>query len=327
MNKLPFEEIERKIIIKKESQTNPEYGCNPKDRPIKELINYGIVNIDKTKGPSSHQVSSYVKNILNLDKAGHSGTLDPGVTGVLPTALGRATRIVQTLLKAGKEYICLMHLHKEADKQSIETAFTKFTGTITQLPPVRSAIKRQHRQRTIYYLNILEIKEKDVLFKVGCEAGTYIRKLCFDLGQELGTGAHMAQLRRTKAGPFNETTLITLQDLKDAYHYYKEQGNEKYIKHIISPVEFGVSHLPKIWVSDSAVTPICHGFDLALPGITKLNDNIKEGTLVAVMTLKDELIALGEARMDSKGMMKDKGIGVKVNKVFMEPKSYGEENK
>tara|TARA_Y100000310_G_scaffold311030_1_gene356913 strand:+ start:1139 stop:2131 length:993 start_codon:yes stop_codon:yes gene_type:complete len=328
MNKLPFEKIERKVVVKKESRTNPELGCKPEQKPVEELINYGIVNIDKTKGPTSHQVSSYVKEILSLGKAGHSGTLDPGVTGVLPVALGRATRIVQTLLKAGKEYVCVMHLHKKIEKEELEKVFKKFTGKIKQIPPVKSAVKRQEREREIYYMNILEIKDKDVLFKVGCEAGTYIRKLVFDFGQELGTGAHMAQLRRTKAGPFDESSLVTLHDLKDAYYYWKEKGNDNYIRHVVKPIEFAVRHLPKIWVSDSAIAPVCHGFDLALPGVSKLNDKIEEMEAVAVMTLKDELIALGKARLSSTDIQKkNKGIAIKIKKVFMEPGVYPKLNK
>ncbi|MAG07990.1 RNA-guided pseudouridylation complex pseudouridine synthase subunit Cbf5 [Candidatus Woesearchaeota archaeon] len=323
MNKLPFERTERKVIAKKDSKSNAELGCKPEERTAEELIDYGIVNVDKCKGPTSHQVSSYVKNILGIKRAGHSGTLDPGVTGVLPIALGRATRIVQTLLKAGKEYVCIMHLHKEVDKGKLGKVFKKFTGKIKQVPPVKSAVKREEREREIYYFDVLEIEEKDVLFKVGCQAGTYIRKLCFDIGKELGCGAHMAQLRRTKAGPLNEDSLVTLQELKDAYFYWKEEKNDKYIKNLIRPVELGVKHLPKVWVSDSAVAPLCHGFDLALPGVCKLNDDVKAGDSVAVMTLKDELIALGEARLDSKDIInKGKGIAVKVRKVFMEPGLY-----
>src|SRR3989344_2269983 len=110
---LPFERIQRRVLVKKESETNWDYGQNPEKRSVEELINYGIINLNKFSGPTSHQISDYVQKILNIDKSGHSGTLDPNVTGVLPIALGKATRIVQTLLKSGKEYVCLMHLHKQ----------------------------------------------------------------------------------------------------------------------------------------------------------------------------------------------------------------------
>ena len=157
----------------------------------------------------------------------------------------RATRIVEYLLHAGKEYIALMHIHKEMPEKSIRDMFEKYTGKIRQLPPIRSSVRRKMRSRNIYYIEVLEIDKKDVLFRVGCEAGTYIRKLIHDFGQSLGCGAHMAELRRTKAGPFNESTLVTLHDLADAYWYYKNEKNEKFIRKIIQPIESAL-FMPKI---------------------------------------------------------------------------------
>ncbi len=322
-NLLPFERIEWKTLIRKEAETDAKYGCRPQDRKTEEIINYGIVNIDKPKGPTSHQVSDYVQKILNINKSGHSGTLDPATTGVLPVALGRGTRIVQALLAAGKEYVAIMHLHREAEEKTLrETIQKNFLGKIMQMPPIKSSVKRQLRPRTIYYFYILEIDGKDVLFKVGTEAGTYIRKLIHDIGQKLKTGAHMAELRRTKAGPFDESTLFTLHELQDAYYFWKQENNEKFIRKIIQPVENGVNHLPKIWVFDATVESLCHGTDLKVPGISKVNDSINENDAVAIMTLKDELVALGTAKMGSKEMLGDKGLAVRTEKVFMQPGMY-----
>ena len=243
------------------------------------------------------------------------------MTGVLPIALDRATRIVQTLLSAGKEYICLMHIHKYLPEEEIKSVIEKFIGKITQLPPVKSAVKRQLREREIYYLNILEIKGQDVLFKVGCQAGTYIRKLCFDIGEKLLTGAHMSQLIRTKAGPFTDKSWHSLQDLKDAYEFYKE-GSEKEIRDVILPFETAVSYLPKAWILDSAVNNICHGSDLGSSGISKLNSGIQKDNQVAILTLKDELIALGTAYTSTEEMLKKKLTCIKTEKVFMERNTY-----
>ncbi len=244
------------------------------------------------------------------------------MTGVLPIALGDATRIVQTLLKAGKEYIALMQIHSDVDEDKIRDVFKKFTGKIEQLPPIRSAVKRRLREREIYYLEIIEIDGRAVLFRVGCEAGTYIRKLCSDIGKELGTNAHMAHLIRTKAGPFTDNEMYSLHDLKDAYEFYKK-GKIEDIKKIIKPIEHAVMHLPKIWILDSAVDPLCHGSSLYVAGIVKLNDDIKINDVVAIMTLKDELICLGEAVMGSEEIIdKDKGIAVKTKKVFMKINTY-----
>jgi H/ACA ribonucleoprotein complex subunit 4 len=316
MGLLPFEKKKRKIIVKKETEIKTE------ERTLKEMIEYGIIVINKPAGPSSHQVSDYVKKILEINKAGHSGTLDPNVTGVLPVALGRATRIAQALLKAGKEYVCLMHLHEEISREKLEKIMQSFTGKIKQLPPVKSAIKRQIRERTIYYIEILDIKEQDVLFKVGCEAGTYIRKLCHDIGEKLGFGAHMSELIRTKAGPFDESQMVTLQDLADAYHYYKK-GKETELRKMIMPIEKGIEHLPKIWVLDTTVDSLCHGATLHMPGIAKLETGIKPEDTVAILTLKNELVATGKAKRKSEDIQKkQKGIAFKSDQVFMQPGTY-----
>ncbi len=313
------------ILIRKDAPTDPALGCVPAMRSVEKLINYGVVNIDKPAGPTSHQVSAFVQDILHIKKSGHSGTLDPGVTGVLPIAIGRATRIVQALLPAGKEYVALMHLHKEVPESQIRTVMNSFVGKIMQLPPQKSAVKRQLRERNVYGMEILEITDgKDVLFRVGCQAGTYIRKLIHDIGQKLGCGAHMVQLKRTKAGPFDETTVWTLHELSDAYYYWKQEGNETFIRKIIVPIEQAVAHLPKIWVFDTTIESMCHGADLKVPGISKVTDDITPQALVCVMTLKDELVALGQAKMNSKEMCKDSGIAVLTKKVFMEPGTYAQ---
>jgi H/ACA ribonucleoprotein complex subunit 4 len=316
---LPFEKIEREIFVRKEAETSAKYSVYPFS--TLELLNYGIVNIDKPKGPTSHQVSAYIQKILGLKKAGHSGTLDPNVTGVLPVALGRATRIVQTLLNAGKEYVAVMHLHKEISEDEIRKVCSLFVGKIKQLPPIKSAIKRQWRFRKVYYIDIMEVDGKDVLMKIGCQAGTYIRKLIHDIGAKVG-GAHMAELRRTKAGPFNEETLVSLQDLSDAFYYYTK-GNDKYLRKLVKPIEYGVHHLAKIWVLDSTAESLCHGVNLKVPGIAKAESEIQVDDPVAVMTLKNELIAVGRSKMVSKDLIKaEKGVAVSVDKVFMEPGTY-----
>ncbi|MFH0870670.1 MAG: RNA-guided pseudouridylation complex pseudouridine synthase subunit Cbf5 [archaeon] len=314
---------EKKVLVKREAAHNSELGQDPCNRPIAELLDYSIVNIDKPSGPSSHQVSAYVKNILCIDKSGHSGTLDPKVTGALPVGLGRGTRIVQSLLTAGKEYVCLMTVHDDKDPEKIKQAMMRFVGEIDQLPPVRSAVKRQLRKRTIYYIDIIEIKGRFVLFKVGCQAGTYIRKLCNDIGLQLGSGAHMAELRRTMAASFDESTLCTLQDLTDAYYYYKEKQDEAPLRRILQPLEEGVKHLPKAWVLDSTVHTLCHGAFLNIPGIAKLHDRIEKGDRVAVMTLNEELVCVGIAQLSSDDVMKkDKGLFLKPEQVFMFPDLY-----
>src|SRR3989339_83056 len=176
-NLLPFEKADRKILIRREASADDRYGCRPENRSVEQLIKYGIINLNKPSGPTSHQVSDYVKKMLNVPKAGHSGTLDPIVSGVLPIALDQATKVVQVLLTAGKEYVSIIHIHDDIDEQKIREALNEFIGKIIQLPPIRSAVKRELRERSVYYLEVLEIDGRDVLIKVGCQAGTYIRRL------------------------------------------------------------------------------------------------------------------------------------------------------
>ncbi len=240
------------------------------------------------------------------------------MTGVQPIALGKATRITQFLLTAPKEYVCLMHLHKEVDEDTLKEAIEEFTGKIKQLPPIKSAVKRQVREREIYELEIIEIKDQDVLFRVKCQAGTYIRKLCHDLGQHLKVGAHMAELRRTQAGPFTEDDqLTTLTDLTDAYHYYKE-GKQTELQKIVQPIENAVKHLAKCWILDTTIESVTHGRDVGVPGIAKL-ENFKKGEIVAVLTLKGELVAVGEALMSAVEInTHEKGLAISTEKVFMD---------
>ncbi|MDP3733839.1 MAG: RNA-guided pseudouridylation complex pseudouridine synthase subunit Cbf5 [Nanoarchaeota archaeon] len=297
-----------------------EFGKSPQERTPEELIQSGIINLDKPKGPTSHQIADYVQKILHITKAGHSGTLDPQVTGVQPIALEKATRITQFLLTAPKEYVSIMHFHKPVEEKIIRETIHKFIGKIRQLPPVKSAVKRTERTREIYEFEVIEIKEQDVLFRVKCQAGTYIRKLCHDLGVALNVGAHMVELRRTQAGPFTEkNNLVTLNDLQDAYYFYKEENNPKFLAYCLQPIENAVAHLSKCWILDTTIKSISHGRDLAVPGFSSL-ENFRKGETVAVLTMKGELVAVGEALMSAVEInTKDKGLAITIKKVFMDP--------
>ncbi len=323
MNLLPSE-IKRETLVKSRDTTDERFGKIPSERAIEEYIQKGVINLDKPAGPTSHEVTSYVKKILNLNKAGHSGTLDPNVTGLLPVMLGDATKAVDSLLTAGKEYVCLMKLHEAVPQIRIKDIFAEFTGEIYQKPSIKSAVKRETRIRSIYYMELLEIEENNVLFKVGCEAGTYVRKLCHDIGMALGTGAHMQELRRTKTGPFREDdTLITLHDLQDAYIAWKDNGNEELLRKVIRPMEFGLLHLPRIVIRDNAVDSVCHGAPLAAPGVLTVESGIEKGDIVAVFTLKGEAVSFGKAQMKSIDIQKAAtGVVATTDRVLMEAGTY-----
>lgn len=206
-------------------------------KSTKELLEFGIINIDKSSGPTSFDISDFVRKRLGLRKTSHLGTLDPKVTGVLPIALNRACKLTGFFLGEDKEYVGIMKMHEELSLEEVEKMIkNKFLGKITQMPPVKSRVKRQYRQREIKKFELMEKDDKDILFQVECEGGTYIRKLLHDLGEELRTGAHMLELRRIRAGIFEEDTSINLYDFEKAVEEY-EKGNEELLRAIIVPAE------------------------------------------------------------------------------------------
>ena len=304
--------------------TDPKIGKSPQDRTITELLNLGIINLDKPANPTSHEVTAWVKRILRINKAGHGGTLDPAVTGSLPIALGRATRALQVLLLAGKEYICIMKSHAPVSSNKLLSVLENFQGKIYQTPPLRSNIKRRLRVRTIYNLQLLEHDNSQFsLLHIECEAGTYVRKLIHDIGLLLGTGAHMQELRRVRTGPFSERTCVTLQDLSDAWYYYKMESNETFIRKIIQPIEIICQNLPKLFIRDSAVDAICHGAALTIPGVIQVTEGVEKGSLVAILTMKGELVAFAQGALSTKEIMKQpNGICAYTKIVFMEKKTY-----
>ncbi len=254
---------------------------------------------------------------------GLKGRGNPKVTGVLPVALEEATKVVQGFLYSGKEYVCVMQVHADIPEARVREVLGQFVGEIIQKPPLRASVKREPRKRFIYQLNVHEVDGRTVLFTCSCQAGTYIRKLCADVGEVLGCGAHMRELRRTRAGPFTEDDgIVTLHELSAAQSDF-EAGNETPLREILRPMEVALTALPHIVMRDSAVDAICHGAELALPGIVKLDSSIERSKPVALFTLKGEGVALGRALMASREMLdQEKGVAVKTERVIMDRGTY-----
>ncbi|MFZ2070687.1 MAG: RNA-guided pseudouridylation complex pseudouridine synthase subunit Cbf5 [Halobacteriota archaeon] len=313
--------LERCRLVKSPAITDAKYGCAPDARPIRAHLERGVVVMDKPAGPTSHEVVAWIKEILKIKKAAHTGTLDPNVTGVLPVLLG-VTRKLADCFVCDKEYVFVMKLHGKVDEEELRRVSGEFVGEIYQKPPLKSAVKRRIRVRTVRYIELKEIEGNEVLMQVGCEAGTYIRMLCHHIGLALGVGAQMLQLRRTKSVPFDEANITKLQDLKDAYVYY-EAGDERLLRELIMPMEDVLGHLACIIIKDSAVDAICQGADLAAPGISRIEEGINIGESVVLYTLKGEAVCRGRAMMDSKTMLNaGEGICVDTEKVFMKPGTY-----
>lgn len=240
------------------------------------------------------------------------------MTGVLPITLGDATKVVQALLLSGKEYVCVMRLHGDAAEERVRGVLKEFEDVIYQRPPLRSSVKRQLRTRRIYHLDFLEMDRRNVLFKVGCEGGTYIRKLCFDMGEVLGCGAHMQELRRTRAGPFVEDDSVRLHDVAYQFLQWQEKRDEELLKSFVQPMERALALTPKVVVRDSAVDAVCHGASLTAPGVLSIESGIGLGSVVAVMSLKGEAVALAKATAGSDDVLNmDHGVVAKVERVLM----------
>jgi len=246
------------------------------------------------------------------------------VTGVLPIALEEATKTIHVLLEAGKEYVCVMRLHSNVPEDRVKEVLTEFQGKIYQRPPARASVKRRVRIRRVYYIDVLEVDGRDVLFRIGCQAGTYIRKICHDVGEVLGCGAHMQELRRTRSGPFTEDeNSVTLHDIVYLYSKWQETGDLKYLRRFVLPMEKTLEILPKIYIRDSAVDAICHGAHLTAPGVVSLETGITNGCKVAILTLKGEAVALARATASTKEILNmSYGIVARNERVLMPRGTY-----
>ncbi len=300
-----------------------KHGKRPEERTIEERIRLGVAVVDKPAGPTSHQVSAWVRDMFGVPKAGHSGTLDPRVTGVLPVGLAHATRALEAVLAGDKEYVGVMQLHQDVEERRIRSMIARFVGEIYQTPPVRAAVKREQRTRHVYDLEPLEIDGRNVLFRVRCESGTYIRTLCVDIGDALGVGANMVDLRRTRTATFAEAEAHPLNDFRDALTFWKDDGNSEPVRALLRPVESLLAHLPTIVIKDTAVDALCHGANLAVPGVAKLSPHIRRGDSVGVYTGKGEAVALAKALMTTDEIVIAKsGVSADTQRVLMDPGTY-----
>lgn len=321
-----------KLNVKTGHFTPLSEGFSPVARPIDELKNYGVINLDKPANPSSHEVVAWVKKILKVEKTGHSGTLDPKVTGCLITCINRATRLVKAQQSAGKEYVAIVKLHAPiANQNKLEKALDTLTGSVFQRPPLISAVKKVLRVRTIYENKLIEYDpEKEMgIFWVSCQAGTYIRTQCVHIGYYTGTGAHMLELRRVRSGALKEDeTMVTMHDVMDAQWMYDNFNDETYLRRVIMPLEVLLVGYKRIVVKDTSVNAICYGAQLMLPGVLRYEEGIEIGKEVVLITTKGEAIALAIAQMTTSVIATcDHGTVAKIKRVIMDrevyPKKWG----
>lgn len=317
-----------KLLVRTGHFTPIAAGCSPLKRDLKSYISSGVINLDKPSNPSSHEVVAWLKRILRTEKTGHSGTLDPKVTGCLIVCIDRATRLVKSQQGAGKEYVCVIRLHDKipGGEAQFRRALETLTGALFQRPPLISAVKRQLRIRTIHESKLYEFDNERHLgvFWVSCEAGTYIRTLCVHLGLLLGVGAHMQELRRVRSGAMNEQDgMVTLHDVLDAQWMYDNQRDESYLRKVIRPLETLLTTYKRIVVKDSAVNAVCYGAKLMVPGLLRFEAGIEVNEEVVLMTTKGEAIAIGIAQMSTVELSTcDHGVVAKVKRCIMERDLY-----
>ena len=294
----------------------------PDDRSLADLLTFGVVALDKPPDPSSHQVAAWLRERASaaceavggpgVGRAAHAGTLDPKVTGCLPVLLGDATRAAQVFDDSAKGYVAVLELHGPPPAD-FEAVLAEFEGPVLQKPPRKSAVARRLRTRTIHELTVLEREERRALLRVRCESGTYVRKLCHDLGLALGTGAHMGHLRRTATVPFDDADLATLHDLEDALAFL-EEGDEDLLREVVAPAERALDHLPRVTVAPSAAEQIANGAPVYAPGVVDADDDAREdGRLVACYAPTGTAVCLGRTAGPFDA---DEGVAVELEHVL-----------
>lgn len=314
-----------KLVKVNDDVANENYGHYPDKRPIESLLQYGLVLVDKPAGPTSHEVVAWVKRVLEIEKAGHSGTLDPGATGLLPIGLGEGTKALSVLLLGPKEYYALARLHAHVSDDRLKRVMQEFTGELYQRPPQRSSVRRVTRVRTVYEFDHMESYDRLVLMRILCQAGTYIRKIIYDIGEVLSPGATMIELRRTRVSNLleRESGLVRLHDLADAFQRYKESKDDEKLRRLVIPIERCLEGIRAVTVRDTAVDALCHGAPLAVPGVVAVPEDMRVGELVGVYTLKGEIVGLGQAAMTKQEIEQNaRGIAFAMKRIIMKPNTY-----
>lgn len=277
---------------------NSAYGIDPEDLTIEQRLNSGFILLDKPPGPTSHQIASWVRDLLNLDKLGHGGTLDPFATGVLPLMAGKSVKLTKGILKTDKSYIAVLKFGKPTSKDNLIQVIGKLTGRIYNVPPEISAVKVQVRTRKIYKFELIELSEATAIVRIVCEAGTYIRTIARDIGLMLGYKVELKELRRENSGRFSLDDCVTLQQIADAVWLWKECNNPDALNKIIHPTEKLLLDMPYITVKDSAASALCHGAPLLRPGLLDIDDKLSAGLEVAAFTSKNEVVGIVKMSKD-----------------------------
>ena len=289
-----------RIIFDKDAVTNPKFGSVPSDRSLDELLSSGILLVKKPRGPTSHQLTAWIRNILGISKIGHGGTLDPMATGLLTILCGRATRLTDIILKGDKRYISIIRFGRDIDSNELEELLNSLVGEIYNVPPKESAVKVQVRTRTITSLSLLDFDSSSRIaaVEISCVAGTYIRTLTRDIGLLLNTSCEMLELHRDRTSIFDESMACNMHQLADAIFLWKEHNDERSLRKLLTPVETILTKIPSIMIKDGAVAAMTHGAPLARPGVVNASSGISSGSLVVISSMKGEAVAVANTSVD-----------------------------
>lgn len=286
----------------------------------------GILPLWKPRGMTSHDCVSRIRRLFHTKKVGHTGTLDPEVEGVLPICIGQATKIVPYLTDTKKVYIAELTLGTSTDtedahgkviekkkvdylpsRNEIELVLNKFRGQIVQTPPMYSAVKvngkklyeyaraniaveRPKREVTVHDLQLLDINDNRITFKINCSKGTYIRTLCVDIGEKLGYPAHMSELVRTETGTFQKEDTVTFQQIEDKVEKQEEAD-------LLLPISSGLSHLDRYLVDEETSKKVLFGQKLPKPMV-----NLKTNPFIIMY--QNEILAIYHVHPDKEDQIK-----------------------
>jgi len=311
------------IILEKDAKTSPDHGTIPSERTVEQLLESCFILLDKSPGPSSHQVSAWARDMMGLEKLGHGGTLDPFASGLLPLLSGKAMRLTGRILTHDKSYLAIFKFGKEFDRDELEEKMAMLTGKVYNVPPEISAVRVQVRTRKISKFDILDFDGNSLLTHIECEAGTYVRTMARDLGLLLDTPVELKELRRPTSGEFSLNQSITMQQLADAYWLWQQKGEEDAMLRILHPIEDLLSDLPRVVVKDGAAAALSHGAPLLRPGVVSFDEDLKVGSEVLIVTMKGEAVAIAKMSQNSKVIPDmNQGEVAKPNCVLMKEDTY-----
>ena len=276
-----------------------------------KAINNSVIVIDKPPGHASHEITTFVKKITHASRAGHAGTLDPDVSGVLPVALGRATKLLRYIAGKDKTYVGIIKFRNIMKKEEIEELFSRFTGEIVQTPPEVSAVRKRPRKRHVHHLKLIEVKGRLALFEAKVAAGTYIRTLCEDIGKRCG-GARLEELRRIAVGKTTEKESFGIYDVVDAMWFYENKKDVTLLQKMLRAPE-SLIDLPRVFVKESALESVLSGAQVMIPAIENMED-AKPGQRVS-MYCGEKFIGVGVAQVSKDELKKKKGLAVKLERV------------